>query len=115
VLPGVLLFGIGLTTLVAPLTATVMAAAPADDEGIASGVNNAIARAGSLLAVAVLPPIAGLHGDNYREVAVMVHGYRVVTLCCVGLLAAAAAIVAVTVRAQLGTKADVTTTDVSAA
>lgn len=98
VLPGVVLFGLGLATLVAPLTATVMGAAPGDDVGIASGVNNAIARAGGLLAVAVLPPLAGLRGEAYRQVPVMVHGYRVVALCCVGLLVLAALAVTLTVR-----------------
>ena len=98
VLPGVLVFSLGLTTFVAPLTATVMASAPADDVGIASGVNNAVSRAGGLLAIAILPPLAGLHGENYRHVSVLVHGYRVVTFSCVGLLAAAAVVVALTVR-----------------
>jgi EmrB/QacA subfamily drug resistance transporter len=101
VLPGLIVFAIGMTTLVAPLTASVMASAPSDDVGIASGVNNAVARAGSLLAVALLPPLAGLHGEAYRNVHVMVHGYRVVTLCSIGLLIIAAAIVAVTVRSTL--------------
>lgn len=98
VLPGVLAFSIGMVCIVAPLTATVMASAPADGVGIASGVNNAIARAGGLLAVAILPPLAGLHGEAYREVAVMVHGYRIVTLCCAGLMVLAAVVIAVTVR-----------------
>jgi EmrB/QacA subfamily drug resistance transporter len=100
VLPGVLIFAIGLTTLVAPLTATVMAAAPEDDVGIASGVNNAISRAGGLLAIAILPPLAGLHGETYRQVSTMVHGYRVVTVCCVGLLIAAAVVIALTVPSR---------------
>lgn len=98
VLPGVLVFAVGLTTFVAPLTATVMASAPMDDVGIASGVNNAVSRAGGLLAIAILPPLAGLHGEAYREVSVMVHGYRTVTLSCVGLLVAAAVAIALTVR-----------------
>jgi EmrB/QacA subfamily drug resistance transporter len=101
ILPGVLVFAVGLTALVAPLTATVMAAAPPDDVGIASGVNNAIARAGGLLAVAVLPPLAGLHGERYRQVAAMVHGYRVVTACCIALLVAAAGVIALTVPSRL--------------
>jgi len=100
VLPGVLVFAVGLTTLVAPLTATVMSSAPADEVGIASGVNNAVSRVGGLLAIAVLPPLAGLHGETYRHVGAMVHGYRVVTVCCIGLLLIAATVVAVTVRNQ---------------
>ena len=55
ILPGVVIFGLGLALLVAPLTATVLAAAPDRNAGIASGINNAVARAGSLLAVAALP------------------------------------------------------------
>jgi EmrB/QacA subfamily drug resistance transporter len=98
VLPGVIVFGLGLTTFVAPLTATVMGTAPPDQVGVASGVNNAVARAASLLAVAVLPPLAGLTGDSYTNPAVMVHGYRVVTLSSVVMLVVAAVVVAVTVR-----------------
>lgn len=98
VLPGVIVFGLGLTAFVAPLTATVMGTAPPDQVGIASGVNNAVARAASLLAVAVLPPLAGLHGDAYRRSDVMVHGYRFVAISCAALLAVAALVVALTVR-----------------
>ncbi len=97
VLPGVVVFALGLATFVAPLTATVMGTAPPDEVGVASGINNAVARAASLLAVAVLPPLAGLRGEGYREVPVMVHGYRVVAICCAILLGVAALIVVVTV------------------
>jgi nitrate/nitrite transporter NarK len=79
-----------------------MSSAPTDDVGIASGVNNAVARAGSLLAIAVLPPLAGLRGERYRTVSVMVHGFRVVTLSCAGLLVVAALVVILTVRAPAG-------------
>ena len=47
VLPGVIVFGLGLSLMIAPLTATVLAAAPDEHAGIASGVNNAVARAGA--------------------------------------------------------------------
>ena len=59
VLPGVVLFGLGLATTVAPLTTTVLAAAPDRHAGLASGVNNAVARTAGLLAVAVVPVAAG--------------------------------------------------------
>jgi EmrB/QacA subfamily drug resistance transporter len=98
VLPGVVVFGLGLTVFVAPLTATVMGTAPPDQVGIASGVNNAVARAASLLAVAVLPALAGLHGDAYRHAEVMVRGYRIVAISSAAMLVVAALVVAVTVR-----------------
>jgi EmrB/QacA subfamily drug resistance transporter len=60
VLPGVLVFGVGLSITVAPLTSAVLASVSPDNAGVASGVNNAISRLAGLLAVAVLPVIAGL-------------------------------------------------------
>jgi predicted MFS family arabinose efflux permease len=59
VLPAVLVFAVGLTMTVAPLTATVLADADDHNAGIASAVNNAIARVAALLAVAVVGLIAG--------------------------------------------------------
>jgi EmrB/QacA subfamily drug resistance transporter len=53
-LPGVLLFGIGLTTMVAPLTTTVMNSVADASSGIASGINNAVSRAAGLISVALL-------------------------------------------------------------
>ena len=60
VLPAVVVFGVGLAITVAPLTAAVLAALSDNHAGIASGVNNAIARVAGLLAVAVLPVAAGI-------------------------------------------------------
>lgn len=54
ILPGVLLFGLGLSATVAPLTATVLDAVPPGRVGLASGVNNAVARVAGLLAIAVI-------------------------------------------------------------
>jgi EmrB/QacA subfamily drug resistance transporter len=88
VLPGVVVFGLGLCLLVAPLTATVLAAAPDRYAGAASGVNNAVARAGSLLAVAALPALVGLSGDAYRNPAVFSAAYRTAMWVCAGLLVA---------------------------
>jgi len=87
VAPGLTVFGIGLALMVAPLTATVMAAAPDDSAGIASGVNNAVARAGSLLAVAALPMAVGLAGDDYRDPALFDAAYGTAMLACAALLA----------------------------
>jgi hypothetical protein len=71
---------------VAPLTATVLAAAPDRWAGIASGVNNAIARAGSLLAVAALPVAVGLSGDDYDNPDAFNEGYQAAMMVCAVLL-----------------------------
>ena len=81
-------FALGLALLVSPLTAAVLAAAPDRFAGVASGVNNAVARAGSLLAVAALPALVGLAGDDYLDLDAMTDGYRGAMLWCAGLLAA---------------------------
>ena len=59
VLPGIVVFGLGLALTVAPLTATALGAVDDEHAGIASGVNNAVARTGQLLAVAAVPVVAG--------------------------------------------------------
>jgi len=86
VLPGMALFAFGLTCLVAPLTATVLAAAPNRWAGIASGVNNAVARVGSLLAVAALPYAVGLTGDDYDNPVAFNDGYQMAMAVCAVLL-----------------------------
>lgn len=64
VLPGVVVFGLGMALTVAPLTAAVFASVPDESAGAASGVNNAAARMAGLLAVAALPSLAGVTTDG---------------------------------------------------
>ena len=90
VLPGSIVFGAGITLLVAPLTTAVLAAAPTEQTGIASGINNAVARTASLLAVAAIPPIAGIAGANFADPAVFSPGYRTGLWICAGMLVVAA-------------------------
>ena len=90
VLPAVAVFGAGLALTVAPLTATVLGSAPDRYAGAASGVNNAVARAAGLLAVAVLPGLAGIAGADYTDPAAFDAGFRTAMLISAGLLVAAA-------------------------
>jgi MFS family permease len=64
VAPGVIVMGIGLTITVAPLTTAVLGAVEDAHAGIASAINNAVARIAGLLAVAVIPAAAGLAGEG---------------------------------------------------
>lgn len=98
VLPAVTLLGLGLAVMVAPLTATVLAAAADRDAGVASGVNNAVARAGGLLAIAVLPALAGISGADYQNPTSFHEGFRVATAICAGLLVVGGATAALTIR-----------------
>jgi EmrB/QacA subfamily drug resistance transporter len=98
VLPAVLVLGFGLAANVAPLTATALNAAPAEHSGIASAVNNDVARTASLIAVAVLPVLAGLTGDVYLHPAALTHGFHVAMLIAAVVAAAGGVIAALAIR-----------------
>ncbi|AJW41368.1 sugar transporter [Rhodococcus sp. B7740] len=98
VLPAVVVFGLGLSALVAPLTGAVLGAVSTDRAGIASGVNNAVARTSQLLAVAALPALAGIAGSDYSAAEAFSDGFHTAMLMCAGLLVIGAAIAAVMIR-----------------
>jgi EmrB/QacA subfamily drug resistance transporter len=95
VLPAVVMLGLGLSLTVAPLTATVLSSADPRYAGTASGVNNAIARSGGLLAVAVIPVAAGLGGADYTDPVSFNAGFHAAMLIGAGLLALGSLLAAV--------------------
>jgi len=98
VLPAVLVFGIGLAINVAPLTATALSAAPAEHAGIASAVNNDVARAASLIAVAILPVLAGITGDSYLHPAELTDGFHKAVMIAAVVSAAGGVLAFATIR-----------------
>jgi EmrB/QacA subfamily drug resistance transporter len=92
VLPGVTVFALGVTLVASPVTATALAAVDARHSGVASGVNNAVARVANLLAVAVLPLIAGITGAKFYDPGAMTHGFHVAMMACAVLAVAGGAI-----------------------
>ncbi|MGY1855455.1 MFS transporter [Modestobacter sp. SYSU DS0290] len=98
VLPGSVLFGLGMSLLVAPLTATVLAAAPDHLAGVASGVNNAVARAAGLLVVAALPAAVGLAAGGQVDPAAFSTGYQRALWVCAALMTAGAVTAWATIR-----------------
>jgi EmrB/QacA subfamily drug resistance transporter len=98
VLPAVTVFAVGLVLTVAPLTATVLASADVRHAGVASGVNNAVARAAGLLAVAGLPAVVGLGAASYQLPGQFNSGFHKAAIVCAGLLVAASVLSAVLIR-----------------
>ena len=82
VLPAVVVIGLGLAVTVAPLTSTVLAAAPGRHSGVASAVNNDVARVGGLITIALLPAVVGLSGASYLHPARLNHGFHLALLLC---------------------------------
>jgi EmrB/QacA subfamily drug resistance transporter len=98
VLPAVVVTGLGLATVVAPLTATALAAAEDRHAGVASGVNTTVARAAQLAAVAALPVAAGITGRAYLDPVALSDGFRTAMVMVAGLSALGALVAVVGIR-----------------
>jgi EmrB/QacA subfamily drug resistance transporter len=98
VLPAVVVFGLGLAVTVAPLTATALGAVPAQHAGVASAVNNDVARVAGLIVVAVLPALAGITGDSYLNPVQLGTGFRTAMLVAAATCLAGGVLAAGTIR-----------------
>jgi hypothetical protein len=94
ILPAVIVFSLGLTMTVAPLTAAVLADADESDAGIASAVNNAVARVAGLVGVPIAGVVAAstLVGDTFVADAASVEAFHRVVVICAALVAAGGAV-----------------------
>ena len=91
-LPAVVVFGLGLSALVEPFTAAVLAAAPEREAGVASGVNNASARLAGLISAAALPVAAGMGGLEKLSGLRLTQGFARAMWICAGLALGAAVV-----------------------
>ena len=100
VLPAAVVFGLGLGSLVAPLTNVALASLGQERAGLASGVNNSVARLAGLLATAIIPLAAGLGGAHSLSGATLARGFTRAMFICAGLCAAGSLISLVTMRGR---------------
>ncbi|NUR96209.1 MAG: MFS transporter [Kribbellaceae bacterium] len=91
ILPGALLWGLGIGLTVAPLTAGVLAAVDDADLGEASAINDAASRVGGVVLIALVPALLGVGGSN-DLVQPLAHRYRTAMLVMAGLSVLAALI-----------------------
>jgi EmrB/QacA subfamily drug resistance transporter len=98
VLPGVVVFALGLSLTVAPLTSTVLSAGGEAHAGVSAAVNNAVARIGGLIAVAVIPAAAGISATDAFDAASFSDGYARGMIIAAAVCAAGGLLAAVTIR-----------------
>jgi len=98
VVPALLVMGTGMVVLVAPLTATVLASVDTARAGLASGINNAAARAAGLIAIAALPLLAGMGAEAYRSAGAFDHAFDRAMGWCAGVLVVGSVLACATVR-----------------
>lgn len=98
VLPAVIVLGLGLAATVAPLTATALGSVADGHSGVASAVNNCVARLGGLLAIAAIPPIAGISPTSYLHPGRFTPGFRHAVLIAGGLCVLGGLLSAVLIR-----------------
>jgi EmrB/QacA subfamily drug resistance transporter len=96
ILPAALVFGVGLSLLVAPLTTVALTSLGAKRAGLASGVNNAVARVAGLVATAVIPFAAGLGASQSLSGGTLVNGFTRAMFISAGLCAVGTVIAAFT-------------------
>jgi Major Facilitator Superfamily. len=100
VLPAAIVFGVGLALLVAPLTTVALTSLGEERAGMASGVNNSVARVAGLIATAVIPLAAGLSGSQSLSGSTLVNGFTRAMFICAGMCAVGTVIAAFTMPAH---------------
>ncbi len=99
-LPALIVFSLGLVMVVAPLTATVLAEADESDAGIASAINNAIARVAGLIGISIVGAVVAgsLTGDTFAKNQESVHAFHEAILICAGLVFSGGLIAAIGIQ-----------------